>query len=270
MKCVAVKAPAFGDRRKAMLADIATMTGGKFISEDLGQKLENVEISDLGRAKKISVDKDNTTVVEGAGKKSDTQARVAQIKQQIETTTSDYDREKLQERLAKMAGGVAVIRAGAHTETAMKETKERVNDAVNAAKAAAQEGIVPGGGVALLRAQSAIEKVKSKLKGDEKYGAEIVAKALEHPARTIADNAGHDGGVVVETIKEGKGAYGFNAKTGEYEDLLKAGIVDPAKVVKSALQNAASVAGLLLTVDTMVTEVKEKGEGKDLVAGAVH
>jgi chaperonin GroEL len=270
MKCVAVKAPAFGDRRKAMLADIAVMTGGKFISDDLGQKLENVEVADLGRAKRISVDKENTTIVEGAGKKSDVQARVAQIKQQIETTTSDYDKEKLQERLAKMAGGVAVIRAGAHTETAMKETKERVNDAVNAAKAAAQEGIVPGGGVALLRAQGAVEKVKGKLKGDEKYGADIVFRALEHPLRTIADNAGYDGPVVVENVKEAKGANGFNAKTGEYEDLLKAGVVDPAKVVKSALQNASSVASLLLTVDTMVTEVKEKGEGKDLVAGAVH
>jgi chaperonin GroEL len=270
MKCCAVKAPAFGDRRKAMLGDIATMTGGKFISEDLGIKLESVEIADLGRAKRLVVDKDNTTIIEGGGKKSETQARVAQIKHQIETTTSDYDKEKLQERLAKLAGGVAVIRAGAATETAMKEAKERVNDAVNAAKAAAQEGIVPGGGVALLRAQPAIEKAKAKLRGDEKYGADIVFKALEHPLRTIADNAGHDGGVVVETVREGKGNFGFNAKTGEFEDLAKAGIFDPAKVVKSALQNASSVAGLLLTVDTMVTELKEKGEGKDLVAGAVH
>ena len=270
MKCCAVKAPAFGDRRKAMLGDIAAMTGGKFISEDLGIKLESVEIADLGRAKRLVVDKENTTVIEGAGKKSDVQARVAQIKHQIETTTSDYDKEKLQERLAKLAGGVAVIRAGAPTETAMKEAKERVTDAVNAARAAAQEGIVPGGGVALIRAQAAIEKAKGKLRGDEKYGADIVFKALEHPLRTIADNAGHDGGVVVETVREGKGNFGFNAKTGEFEDLAKAGIFDPAKVVKSALQNASSVAGLLLTVDTMVTELKEKGEGKDLVAGAVH
>jgi chaperonin GroEL len=270
MKCVAVKAPAFGDRRKAVLADIATMTGGKFISEDLGIKLESVELADLGRAKRVSVDKENTTIVEGAGKKADITARINQIKHQIETTTSDYDKEKLQERLAKLAGGVAVIRAGAATETAMKEAKERVNDAVNAAKAAAQEGIVPGGGVALLRAQAAVEKAKGKLRGDEKYGADIVSKALEHPLRTIAENAGFDGAVVVEAVKESKGNNGFNAKTGEYEDLSKSGIFDPAKVVKSALLNAASVSGLLLTVDTMVTELKEKGEGKDLVAGAVH
>jgi chaperonin GroEL len=270
MRCCAVKAPAFGDRRKAVLADIATMTGGKFISEDLGLKLENVEVGDLGRAKRITVDKDNTTIIEGAGKKSDVQARVAQIKHQLDTTTSDYDKEKLQERLAKLAGGVAVIRAGAATETAMKETKERVNDAVNSAKAAAQGGVVPGGGVALLRSLAAVDKAKTKLKGEERYGADIVAKVLEYPLRTIADNAGYDGPVVVETVKEAKGNNGFNAKTGEYEDLVKAGILDPAKVVTSALQNASSVAGLLLTVDTMVTEMKEKGEGKDLVAGAVH
>ena len=270
MKCAAIKAPAFGDRRKAMLGDIAVMTGGEFVSEDLGVKLESVEVAQLGRAKRIVIDKENTTIIEGAGKKSDVTARVAQIKHQIETTTSDYDKEKLQERLAKLAGGVAVIRAGAPTETAMKEAKERVTDAVNAAKAAAQEGIVPGGGVALIRAQASIEKIKGKLRGDEKYGADIVAKALEYPLRTIAENAGYDGGVVVEEVKEGKGNFGFNAKTGEYEDLAKAGIFDPAKVVKSALQNAASVAGLLLTVDTMVTELKPKGEGKDLVAGAVH
>jgi chaperonin GroEL len=270
MKCAAVKAPAFGDRRKALMGDIAVMTGGRFISEDLGIKLESVELTDLGRAKRVTIDKDNTTIVEGAGKKQDVQARVSQIKTAIDNTTSDYDKEKLQERLAKLAGGVAVIRAGSPTESAMKETKERINDAVNAAKAAAQEGIVPGGGVALLRALPAIEKVKAKLRGDEKYGANIVAKALEHPCRTIADNAGHDGSVVVEQIKENQGSYGFNAKTGQFEDLAKSGVFDPAKVVKSALQNAASVAALLLTVDTMVTEVKDKGEGKDLVAGAVH
>jgi chaperonin GroEL len=216
------------------------------------------------------VDKDNTTVVEGAGKKADVQARIAQIKHQYETSTSDYDKEKLQERLAKLAGGVAVIRAGAATETAMKETKERVNDAVNSAKAAAEGGVVPGGGVSLLRSLPAIEKAKAKLRGEEKYGAEIVAKALEHPLKAIADNSGFDGSVVVETVKEAKGSNGFNAKTGEYEDLVKAGILDPAKVVCNALQNASSVASLLLTVDTMVTEVKEKGEGKDLVSGAVH
>ena len=270
MRCVAVKAPGFGDRRKAMLGDIAAMTGAKFISEDLGVKLENVEVSDLGRAKRVVVDKDNTTVIEGGGKKNEVQGRITQIKHQLETTTSDYDKEKLHERLAKLAGGVAVIRAGAATETAMKEAKERVNDAVNAARAAGQEGVVAGGGVALLRAQAAIEKAKGKLRGDEKYGADIVLRAMEQPMCTIADNAGQDGSVVVETAKEGKGNYGFNAKTGEYEDLVKAGILDPAKVVKSALQNATSVAALLLTVDTMVTELKEKGEGKDLVAGAVH
>jgi chaperonin GroEL len=270
MRCVAVKAPAFGDRRKAIMGDIAVMTGGKLISEDLGLKLENIEVADLGRAKRVRVDKDNTTIIEGAGKKDDVQARVSQIRHQLETTTSDYDKEKLQERLAKLAGGVAVIRSGAATETAMKETKERVNDAVNAAKAAAQEGIVPGGGVALLRALPAIEKAKSKLRGDEKYGAEIVAKALRHPLKTIADNAGYDGSVVVEEVLEAKGNNGFNARTGEYEDLVKTGILDPVKVVKSALQNAASVAGLLLTVDTMVTELKEKDEENNLVAGAVH
>jgi len=270
VKAVAVKAPAFGDRRKAMMADIAVLTGGKFISEDLGLKLESVELTDLGRAKRVVADKDTTTIIEGAGKKADTQARISQIRAQIEQTTSDYDKEKLQERLAKLSGGVAVIRAGAPTETAMKEAKERVNDAVNAARAAAQEGIVPGGGVALIRAQGAIEKAKGKLKGDEKYGAEIVAKAIEFPLRTIAENAGYDGGVVVEEVREGKGGHGFNAKTGEYEDLTKSGIFDPAKVVKSALQNAASVAGLLLTVDTMVTELKPEGEGKKLVNGAIH
>ncbi|MEI6234270.1 MAG: chaperonin GroEL [Planctomycetota bacterium] len=270
MKCAAVKAPAFGDRRKALMGDIAVMTGGRFISEDLGIKLENVELADLGRAKKVVIDKDNTTIVEGAGKKADVNARVAQIKANIDATTSDYDKEKLQERLAKLAGGVGVIRAGAPTESAMKETKERINDAVNAAKAAAMEGIVAGGGTALLRALPAIEKAKGKLRGDEKYGADIVAKAIEHPCRTIANNAGFDGSVVVEAVKEAKGTNGFNAKTGNYEDLAKSGVFDPAKVVKSALQNAASVAALLLTVDTMITEVKEHGEGKDLVAGAIH
>ncbi|MCW8129906.1 MAG: chaperonin GroEL [Planctomycetota bacterium] len=270
LKCAAVKAPGFGDRRKAMLADIATLTGGKFISEDLGLKLENVDLEDLGRAKRVEIDKDNTTIIEGAGKKADIAARVGQLRHQIETTTSDYDKEKLQERLAKLAGGVAVIRVGAPTESAMKETKERVNDAVNAAKAAAEEGIVVGGGVTLLRAQAAIEKAKAKLKGDEKYGADIVSKALEHPLRKIADNAGEDGAVVVEKVKESKGSNGYNAATGEYEDLQKSGIVDAAKVVKSAVQNASSVAGLLLTVDTMVTELKSEDQGKKLVSGAIH
>jgi len=270
LKVVAVKSPGFGDRRKAMLEDLAVLTGGKFISQDLGIKLETVELADLGRAKKIVVDKDNTTIIEGAGKKNEIASRTAQIKHQIEVTTSDYDREKLQERLAKLAGGVAVVRAGAPTESAMKETKERINDAVNAAKAAAAEGYVPGGGVAFLRTLPAIEKAKSKLKGDEKYGADIVAQALEHPLQRLADNAGFDGAVVSEAVKEAKGNNGFNAATGEYEDLVKAGIIDPVKVVKSGLRNAASVASLLLTIDTMVTELKEDDNGKKLVAGATH
>ncbi|MCZ7645481.1 MAG: chaperonin GroEL [Planctomycetota bacterium] len=270
LRAVAVKAPGFGDRRKAMMADMAVLTGGRFISEDLGVKLEGIELADLGRAKKVTVDKENTTIVGGQGKKADINARVAQIRAQIETTTSDYDREKLQERLAKLAGGVAVIRVGAPTESAMKETKERVNDAVNAAKAAAEEGFVCGGGVTLLRAREAAEKVRGKLKGDEKYGAEIVLRAVEEPLRRIADNAGYDGGVVVEKVLESKGNQGFNAATGEYEDLVKAGIIDPAKVVKSALRNAASAAGLLLTVDTMITELKDEEQGKKLVVGAVH
>ena len=270
LKCCAIKAPGFGDRRKAMLADIAILTGGKFISEDLGVKLESVELSDLGQAKKITVDKENTTIVEGGGKKSDVQARMDQLKQQIETTTSDYDKEKLQERLAKLSGGVAVLRAGAPTEAAMKEVKERINDAMHAAKAAAEQGFVPGGGVALLRAIPALDKVRSKVRGDEKYGVDIVQQALIEPLKMIAENAGHDGSVVVELVKESKGNKGFNAATGEYEDMVKAGIIDPAKVVMVALVNAASVAGLLLTTDTLITEMKEDDASKKLVAGAVH
>jgi chaperonin GroEL len=270
LKCNAIKAPGFGDRLKAMMADIATLTGGKFISEDLGLKLENIELADLGTAKKITTDKDNTTIIEGGGKKADVQARVAQLKQQIETTTSDYDKEKLQERLAKLSGGIAVLRAGAPTESAMKEIKERINDAVHAAKAAAEEGYVAGGGVALLRALPALEKVKAKLRGDEKYGVNIIEQALQEPLALIAKNAGYDGSVVVELVKEAKGSNGFNAATGEYEDLVKAGIIDPAKVVKTALQNAASVAGLLLTTDTLVTELKDDDAAKKQVAGAIH
>ncbi|MBE7467060.1 MAG: chaperonin GroEL [Planctomycetes bacterium] len=271
LKCAAVKAPGFGDRRKAMMQDMAVLTGGRFISEDLGLKLESVELTDLGQAKHITIDKENTTIVNGAGKKADINARVAQIRNAVETTTSDYDREKLQERLAKLAGGVAVIRCGAPTEAAMKETKERVNDAVNAAKAAAEEGYVVGGGVALLRCRDAADKARAKLKGDEKYGAEIVMRAIEEPLRRIAENAGHDGGVVVETVlEEHKGNVGFNASKGEYEDLVKSGVIDPVKVTKAALQNSASAAGLLLTVDTMVTELKEEDGGKKLVAGAIH
>jgi chaperonin GroEL len=270
LKCVAVKAPGFGDRRKAIMGDLAVLTGGRFVSEDLGVKLENVELTDLGRAKKITVDKDNTTVVEGGGKKPEINARVAQIRHQLEVSTSDYDKEKLQERLAKLAGGVAVIRAGAPTEAAMKEAKERVNDAVHAAKAAAEEGYVAGGGVALIRALGAVEKARARLRADERFGADIVAKALERPCSMIASNAGHDGAVVAEKVKEEKGPSGFNAETGQFEDLVKSGIIDPAKVVKTALQNAASVAGLLLTSDVLVTEVKEEEQGKKLVTGAVH
>jgi chaperonin GroEL len=262
----AIKAPGFGDRRKALLGDIATVTGGKFISEDLGTKLDAVEISDLGQAKRIVVDKDNTTIVEGAGKKKDIDARVAQIRMQIEKTTSDYDREKLQERLAKLTGGVAVLKVGGATETAMKEAKFRVEDALHATRAAAEEGIVPGGGVAFLRAIPAVEAAKSKARGEEKIGFDIILSALRAPTRQIVENAGEDGSVVVDAILEKEGSYGYNAATGEYGDMFKLGIVDPAKVTRSALQNAASVAGLLLTTDVLVTELKEE---KESVAGAV-
>jgi len=262
----AVKAPGFGDRRKAMLGDIATLTGGKMLSEDLGIKLENVQLSDLGRAKKVVVDKENTTIIEGAGKKSQINARADQIRNQIEKTTSDYDREKLQERLAKLTGGVAVINAGAATETEMKEKKDLIEDAVHATRAAVEEGIVAGGGVTYLRALDAIKQVRGRVTGDEKIGCDILAKALELPARQIADNSGADGSVVVEEIKEHSGNYGYDAAKGEYVDMVKAGIIDPAKVVRTALQNAASVAGLLLTTDVSVTELKED---KEAVAGSV-
>jgi chaperonin GroEL len=271
LRCCAVKAPGFGDRRKAMLSDIAVLTGGAFISEDVGKKLESVELSELGRAKKIVVDKDNTTIVEGAGKKGDIKARADQIRKQIETTTSDYDKEKLQERLAKLTGGVAVIRAGAPTESAMKEIKERVNDAVHAAKAAAEEGIVSGGGVALVRATAVLSKVRQELKDEgERLGVDIVFRAASAPLKAIAENAGENGKVVLNNVLEKSGSYGFNAATREYEDLVKAGILDPVKMVKNALRNAASVAGLLLTVDVMVTELKDEEQGKKLVSGAVH
>jgi len=253
----AVKAPGFGDRRKALMGDLAAVTGGKFISEDLGTKLDAVELSDLGRAKTIKVDKDNTTIVQGAGKKKDIEARVAQIRMQIEKTTSDYDREKLQERLAKLTGGVAVLRVGGATETSMKEAKFRVEDALHATRAAAEEGIVPGGGVAFLRAIPAVEAAKVRAKGDEKVGFDIILSALKSPTRQIVENAGEDGSVVVDQILSKDGAYGYNAATAEYGDLFKMGIVDPAKVTRSALQNAASVAGLLLTTDVLVTELKE-------------
>ncbi|HLL90200.1 MAG TPA: chaperonin GroEL [Tepidisphaeraceae bacterium] len=266
----AVKAPGFGDRRKAMMGDLAVVTGAKFISEDLGLKLENVELDDLGTAKRVVVDKDNTLIVEGAGTRKEIQARAEQIRSQIEKTTSDYDREKLQERLAKLTGGVAVVKAGANTETEMKERKDLIDDALHATRAAAEEGIVPGGGVAFLRAIEAVENGKRQAKGDEKIGFEILAEALRAPCRQIADNAGEDGEVIVAQILENKSpSYGYNAYTGEFVDMFRAGIIDPAKVAKTALQNAASVSALALTTDVLLTEVKEKKEDSNLVAGAV-
>jgi chaperonin GroEL len=253
LQCCAVKAPGFGDRRKAMMEDIAILTGGKCLTEDLGIKLENVKIEDLGKAKRITVDKENTTIVEGAGKTSDIQGRVGQIKKQIEETTSDYDREKLQERLAKLAGGVAVINVGAATETEMKEKKARVEDALHATRAAVEEGVVAGGGVALLRAQSALEKVDAD--GDEMVGIRIIRASLEAPLRTLVNNAGMEGALIVQEVKNGKGSYGFNVATGKYGDLIKDGVLDPAKVTRSALQNAASIAGLLLTTECMITDI---------------
>jgi chaperonin GroEL len=256
LRVVAVKAPGFGDRRKAMLEDIAILTDGKMIAEELGIKMENITLKDLGRAKRIIVDKDNTTIVEGAGKKSAIEGRIAQIRAQIEETTSDYDREKLQERLAKLAGGVAVVKVGAATEVELKEKKARVEDALHATRAAVEEGIVPGGGVALIRASAGLGNLR--VSDDEKVGVRIVQKALEEPLRWIASNAGADGSVVLDKVKSGKGAFGFNAATEDYEDLVKAGIVDPTKVVRTALQNAASVAGLLITTEAMIAEKPEK------------
>jgi len=253
----AVKAPGFGDRRKSMMEDIAVLTGGKCITEDLGIKLESVGLEDLGRAKSIVVDKENTTIVEGYGKSSEIQGRVNQIRRQIEETTSDYDREKLQERLAKLAGGVAVINVGAATESEMKEKKARVEDALHATRAAVEEGIVPGGGVALLRCLGAIEAVKGANE-DEQIGVDIIRRAVEYPAKHLAMNGGYEGSVVVQEIKKRKGNEGFNAASGEYEDLVKAGVVDPKKVTRSALQNAASIAGLLLTTECLITEIPEK------------
>ena len=252
----AVKAPGYGDRRKAMLEDIATLTGGKAVTEDLGIKLENVTLKDLGRAKRVTIDKENTTIIEGAGKSADINGRIAQLKKQIEDTDSDYDKEKLQERLAKLAGGVAVINVGAATETEMKEKKARVEDALHATRAAVEEGIVPGGGVALLRASAAIETLK--LKGDEKVGAQIVRRALEEPLRQLAENAGDEGSVVVQRVLSEKGNTGYNAETGQFEDLIAAGIIDPKKVTRTALQNAASVSALLLTTEALVTEIPEE------------
>src|SRR5688572_5019195 len=257
LKVAAVKAPAFGDRRKAMLEDIAILTGGKCITEDLGIKLENIEIADLGRAKTVIIDKENTTIVEGSGKSSDIQGRVNQIRRQIEETTSDYDREKLQERLAKLAGGVAIIHVGAATETEMKEKKARVEDALHATRAAVEEGIVPGGGVALLRCLPAIAALKLE-EADEQIGVEIVKRAIEAPLRMLAQNAGVEGSLIVQEVKKRKGNEGYNVATGEYVDLVKAGVVDPKKVTRSALQNASSIAGLLLTTECLVTELPEK------------
>jgi chaperonin GroEL len=257
LHCAAVKAPGFGDRRKAMLEDIATLTGGKAITEDLGIKLENIKLEDLGRAKKVVVDKDNTTIVEGAGKTSVIEGRIKQIRAQIEETTSDYDREKLQERLAKLAGGVAVVKVGAATETEMKEKKARVEDALNATRAAVEEGIVPGGGVALLRAARVLDK--DKLEGDEQVGANIVRRALEEPIRQIVENAGLEGSVIVEKVKAATApTHGFDAETMAYVDMVEAGIIDPTKVERVALQNAASIASLLLTTEALITELPEE------------
>ncbi len=266
LQCAAVKAPGFGDRRKAMLEDIAILTGGKAITEDLGIKLENVKLEDLGRAKKVVIDKDNTTIVEGAGKSAEIEGRVKQIRTQIEETTSDYDKEKLQERLAKLVGGVAVIKVGAATETELKEKKARVEDAMHATRAAVEEGIVAGGGVALLRCIPALEKIKAD--GDEAIGINIVKRALEEPLRQIAHNAGFEGAVVIGRVRESKDdTFGFNAETDEYGDMVKMGVIDPAKVTRLALQNAASIAGLMLTTEALVAEIKEKEEK---AAGAPH
>jgi chaperonin GroEL len=268
LQVCAVKAPGFGDRRKAMLEDIAVLTGGRLISEDLGIKLENIKLEDLGKAKRVTVDKENTTIVEGEGKKADIQGRVAQIRRQIEETTSDYDREKLQERLAKLAGGVAVVNVGAATETEMKEKKARVEDALHATRAAVEEGIVPGGGVAFLRAQKVLDNVKD-LEGDEKIGVQIVRRAIEEPTRQLADNAGREGALVVEEVKKRKGNEGYDVSADEYTDLVKAGIVDPTKVTRTALQNAASIAGLLLTTEALVTEIPEKEKTPPMPPGGM-
>jgi chaperonin GroEL len=268
LQVCAVKAPGFGDRRKAMLEDIAVLTGGRLISEDLGIKLENIKLEDLGRAKRITIDKENTTIVEGEGKKADIQGRVAQIRRQIEETTSDYDKEKLQERLAKLAGGVAVINVGAATETEMKEKKARVEDALHATRAAVEEGIVAGGGVALLRAQKALDGIKD-LEPDEKVGVAIVRRAVEEPTRQLADNAGKEGALVVEEVKKRKGNEGYDVSADEYTDLVKAGIVDPTKVTRTALQNAASIAGLLLTTEALVTEIPEKEKTPPMPPGGM-
>ena len=270
LKCCAVKAPGFGDRRKAMLGDIAILTGGEFISEDLGQKLENLELNQLGRAKKIVIDKDSTTIIQGAGKKSDISARVGQIREQIEKTTSDYDREKLQERLAKLTGGVAVVRVGGATEIEVKERRDLVDDAFHATKAAVEEGVVCGGGIALVRCIEEVERAAKKLEGDERTGMMIVAHSLSYPTRQIAENSGKDGAVVVEKVLSQKGNFGYDARRDEFCDLVKAGIIDPAKVVRTALQNAASVASTLLMADVMVTEFKDDKDKPQAIPGVVR
>jgi chaperonin GroEL len=266
LQCVAVKAPGFGDRRKEMLGDIAILTGGKAITEDLGIKLENVKLEDLGRAKKVTIDKDNTTIIEGAGKTKEIEGRIKQLRVQVEEATSDYDKEKIQERLAKLVGGVAVIKVGAATETELKEKKARVEDAMHATRAAVEEGIVPGGGVALLRCIPALEKLK--LQDDEAIGVNIVKRALEEPTRQIAQNAGQEGAIIVGRVRESKEEnFGFNAETGEFGDMIKAGIIDPAKVTRLALQNAASIVALMLTTEVLIADIKEDKEGAAVGAG---
>ncbi|MGD0896732.1 MAG: chaperonin GroEL [Thermoguttaceae bacterium] len=269
LQVASIKAPGFGDRRKALLGDIAVLTGGTLISEDLGMKLENLTLEHLGRAKKITIDKDSTTIVEGAGKPSDIKARIEQLKRQIESTESDYDREKFQERLAKLAGGVAVISVGGSTEAEMKQTKARVEDALHATRAAAEEGVLPGGGVALLRCREAVEKARGSARGDEKIGVDIVRNSLTAPIKQIAENSGTDGSVVADEVSQKAENMGYDACTGKYVDMLKAGIIDPLKVVRTALQNAASIAGLMLTTETLVTDF-EKDDKKKVIEGAVR
>ncbi|PTL37161.1 chaperonin GroEL [Candidatus Methylomirabilis limnetica] len=268
LNCAAVKAPGFGDRRKEMLKDIAVLTGGEVLSEELGVKLENIRLDDLGKAKKIVIDKENTTIIEGSGSQKEIEARIKQIRTQVEDTTSDYDKEKLQERLAKLAGGVAIVKVGAATEIAMKEKKARVEDALNATRAAVEEGIIPGGGVAFLRASRVIEKLG--LKGDEKIGGDIIRRALEEPIRQIAENAGVEGSIVVQKVREKDGSYGFNAETETYEDMMAAGIIDPTKVARIALQNAASIASLMITTEAMVTDIPEKDKMPAMPPGGGH
>jgi chaperonin GroEL len=269
LHAAAVKAPGFGDRRKAMLQDIAVLTGGQVIAEELGLKLENVTLKDLGRAKKVTIDKDNTTIIDGAGTKKDIEGRVSEIRKQVEDTTSDYDREKLQERLAKLVGGVAVVKVGAATETEMKEKKARVEDALHATRAAVEEGIVPGGGVALIRALGALDGLAEALPEEQRAGVNIIRRAVEEPLRMISQNAGVEASIVVERVKAGKGSFGFNAATEEYEDLVKAGVIDPTKVVRTALQNASSVSALLLTTEAMIAEKPEKKAAGGMPGGGM-